>query len=244
MLSSILSDGSLNIAPRRAGPSAAMEASLPAKRADARRETHPVEERRRQILDAAAAVFARRGYHRARTREIADEAGVSEGTVYNYFKSKEDLLISLVGRVALVSLPQVSAFERGEGLRSVLTALLTAWFENIDRNRDLLKAVVPEIISHRELREGYLRQVMLPTVSMFLPLLKQRIQKSELRAFDERVALAVLSTGALGALVVNEYLDLSVGKRLSRAELVEEVVDIFLNGIQRRDGDPQLSPAP
>ena len=44
-------------------------------------------ERPAQILDAAERVFNRRGYDRATTREIAAEAGVSEGTLYNYFPS-------------------------------------------------------------------------------------------------------------------------------------------------------------
>ncbi len=212
-----------------------MEAAVTVSRADARRDAGLVEERRRQILDAAAVVFARRGYHRARTKEIAAEAGVAEGTIYKYFKSKEALLISLAGRVAVVSLPRVTTFDHGGGLRAVLTSLLSAWIENLDRNRDLLKAVAPEIITHKELREGYLQQVILPTVSMFVPLLQQRLQKPELRSFDMRVALAMFGTGALGALVANEYLDLPIGRRLSRKELVEEVLNLCLNGIQRRD---------
>ena len=51
--------------------------------------------RQAQILDAAAQVFSRQGYERATTREIADIADVSEGTLYNYFNSKRDLLIGV-----------------------------------------------------------------------------------------------------------------------------------------------------
>ena len=49
------------------------------------------EERRSQILDAALVVFAQKGLHDTRVSEIAAQAGVSQGTVYWYFKSKEDL---------------------------------------------------------------------------------------------------------------------------------------------------------
>ncbi len=202
----------------------------------ARRETVPGEERRRQILDAAANVFAKQGYQRARTSEIAQRAGVAEGTIYKHFKSKEDLLLSLVGRVAIVSLPQVTAFDEAGDLGSTLTALLAAWLDNLDRNRELLKAVAPEIITHKRLREGYLQQFLLPTVGLFLPLLQQRLQTAKLRPFDLRVALAVFSTGALGALVVNEYLDVPLGRRLARQELIEEVVGLLLNGILASDG--------
>lgn len=47
------------------------------------------------ILEAAVKTFARAGYHRTRVADIAREAGVADGTVYIYFKSKEDILVSL-----------------------------------------------------------------------------------------------------------------------------------------------------
>jgi AcrR family transcriptional regulator len=60
--------------------------------------------RRQQILDGAAGVFAEKGFARATTKEIAQSADVSEGTIYNYFDSKADLLIGLMGRVAHMQL--------------------------------------------------------------------------------------------------------------------------------------------
>lgn len=51
--------------------------------------------KRQRILDAAQVVFARRGFFAARVSEIAKEAGVADGTIYLYFKSKDDVLISL-----------------------------------------------------------------------------------------------------------------------------------------------------
>jgi len=52
-------------------------------------------DKRRIILEAALKTFVKRGYSETRVSEIAAEAGVAEGTLYNYFKSKEDLLLAL-----------------------------------------------------------------------------------------------------------------------------------------------------
>lgn len=52
-------------------------------------------DKRRRIIDAAVKVFAERGFYHARVSEVAAEAGVAGGTIYNYFKNKDDLLISL-----------------------------------------------------------------------------------------------------------------------------------------------------
>ncbi|MDM8517399.1 TetR/AcrR family transcriptional regulator [Desulfobacterales bacterium HSG16] len=55
--------------------------------------------RRKTILNIAESLFAKQGYHRTGMEEIADMAEVSVGTVYFYFKNKEDILINLIGDV-------------------------------------------------------------------------------------------------------------------------------------------------
>src|SRR5262245_25560993 len=52
-------------------------------------------DKRLRILDAAVRIFARKGFFGAKVSEIASEAGVADGTIYLYFKNKDDLLISL-----------------------------------------------------------------------------------------------------------------------------------------------------
>ena len=51
------------------------------------------EKKRQGIMEAAITVFSRTGYHRAKIKDIADEAGVGKGTVYEYFETKEDLFL-------------------------------------------------------------------------------------------------------------------------------------------------------
>src|SRR5919107_3191422 len=58
-----------------------------------------VRARREQILEAATRVFAEKGFRRATTRDVARTAGVSEGTIYNYFKNKDALLMAILDRL-------------------------------------------------------------------------------------------------------------------------------------------------
>src|SRR5215510_15771340 len=55
--------------------------------------------RRTQILDAATRVFASKGFNRATIRDVAQDAGVADGTIYNYFSNKTDLLFGLLDRL-------------------------------------------------------------------------------------------------------------------------------------------------
>jgi AcrR family transcriptional regulator len=55
--------------------------------------------RREQILEAAVKVFAEKGFRAAKMQEVANAAGVANGTVYNYFRSKDEVLLALLERL-------------------------------------------------------------------------------------------------------------------------------------------------
>src|SRR5512134_1935989 len=59
------------------------------------------DDKRQRILQAAVKVFARKGYHGAKVAEIARRANVADGTIYLYFRNKEDILVSLFDEVML-----------------------------------------------------------------------------------------------------------------------------------------------
>jgi AcrR family transcriptional regulator len=83
-------------------------------------------ERRDRIVDAARRVILTKGLVRATTREIAAAAGVSEGTLYNYFASKEEMFLVALGQLPadfiakVISLPQRAG---SESVRALLTDL-------------------------------------------------------------------------------------------------------------------------
>jgi AcrR family transcriptional regulator len=103
-------------------------------------------DKRRQILRAAIAVFARSGYHRSRVSDVAKEAGVAYGLVYHYFGSKEDLLETIFRRTwarmleAVESLEQPGATAR-EQIAGVARIVLGAW----ETDPDLVRVLVREV---------------------------------------------------------------------------------------------------
>jgi AcrR family transcriptional regulator len=112
---------------------------------DGGRRTRRIEQRRQQIIEAAARVFARKGYERATTREIAQEADVSEGTIYNYFSSKQQLLLELADLVqeefsAIVPEPQTVVDMRSAVVQAV-ERVLAVIAENAVVIRGLLTAM-------------------------------------------------------------------------------------------------------
>ncbi len=111
------------------------------------------EERRKQILDAAVRVFARRGYHGSRVGDIAEEAGVAHGLLYHYFASKEEVLQTvfrenwgeLIERFRAVEAADEPAHEKLEGIAKIL---LRTW----RNDPDLVTVMVREVARSQQLQ--------------------------------------------------------------------------------------------
>ena len=106
----------------------------------------PGPDKRRAILDAAIAVFARQGFHSARVSDVAAEAGVAYGLVYHYFNSKDQMLNELFSeRWAL--LVEASQEIRAGGLppRDKLAGVANFIIESYRHEPELMKVIIVEV---------------------------------------------------------------------------------------------------
>src|ERR671925_590929 len=107
------------------------------------------DDKRQRILQAAVKVFARRGYHGARVSDIARGAEVADGTIYLYFRNKEDILVSLFNEVMSDHLERARAeLATVAGAPARLRAIAAHHLGALGGNRDL--AVVFQV----ELRQS------------------------------------------------------------------------------------------
>jgi AcrR family transcriptional regulator len=102
------------------------------------------EVRRRQILDAAGIVFARRGFPATRISDVAEQAGIAQGTIYRFFESKDDLALAIFeaggdsGRRALERILQTGRDGEPE---SMLREYIHWYAQFLARQRDLVVAL-------------------------------------------------------------------------------------------------------
>ena len=113
-----------------------------------------VEEKRRQILDAAVRVFAHKGFHTSRVGDIAEEAGVAHGLLYHYFESKDQLLEAVFHENWTVLLDRIRSVEEtdepaAEQLRHVALIILRTW----RHEPDVVRVVVREIARSPEVQQ-------------------------------------------------------------------------------------------
>jgi AcrR family transcriptional regulator len=111
------------------------------------------EDRRRQLLDAATAVFAQKGYRNAGVGDIIARAGVARGTFYLYFTSKEEIFLAIVedfhGRVtrALEAVDAVATDTSGAGAHAALQASFRSWLGFFAAHRDATRVILREASS-------------------------------------------------------------------------------------------------
>ena len=182
-----------------------------------------------QIIDAAIRVFARTGYYNSRVSDIAREAGIASGTIYLYFKTKDEILVTLFREkmaqwvdsvrreIALVSDPVAQ-----------LRRLVALHFSVLESNPDLAEVV------QVELRQGhkFFRGASAHEVSAYFALiggvLEAGMASGQIRR-DVPVKLATkMLFGAMDQIATSWVL----GKRAYRlSDAAESVATIFLKGV-------------
>jgi TetR/AcrR family fatty acid metabolism transcriptional regulator len=193
------------------------------------------QEREGRILDAAAAVFARKGFHQATIRDIAELADVADGTIYNYFDNKFDLLIGIMTHVAeLGRLPG----ELTQGLEGDVRDFFVAAFhhrmERIEQGEEWLKAVLPQVFVNPDLRQRFYEQYVQRIAELLEQYVETQIQRGQLRPVDASLTTRLLQGMFVGILIMRILGDETVRSRWG--EVPELLATIFFDGLSMSGG--------
>ncbi len=155
--------------------------------------------RRTQILDAAAQVFAEKGFARATTKEIAAAADVSEGTIYNYFASKDELLLGLMSHMTDSAQFDTALLQSLDSdPRDFVSALLRFRYDLNCQNRPVIQTMLAEILINPELAARYRERILLPLLTLVEQHIQARIAAGHIRPIDPHAFSWCMSTVFLG----------------------------------------------
>ncbi|MEO8394996.1 MAG: TetR/AcrR family transcriptional regulator [Chloroflexota bacterium] len=188
--------------------------------------------RKNQILDAATVVFAEKGFHPTTTKDIAKRAGISEGTIYNYFDSKTALLLAIFERMkATVIAENMPPMPEELDLRTFLqTALYHPLMALKQDNFALFRIVVSEMMVNEELRTLYYQQILEPTLSLGEGYLGKQMAK---RGHDP-VSIS-LSLRAISGMVLGLMMEHILGDPILEAQwerLPDFLTELLLKGLE------------
>lgn len=199
--------------------------------ADSRRESGPGP-KRDAILRAAIDVFAERGYFNAQVADVARAAGIAAGTVYLYFKSKDDLLVSIFERSMRESLAAGRAAVADlADPRERLRRLARGHLARLGGDRNL--AIVFQV----ELRQStkFMERFSTSHLRDYLGLIREAIADGQragmFRDDIKATSAAKMLFGALDEMATNWILS---RRRYSLESDADAVVDLFINGAHAR----------
>lgn len=186
--------------------------------------------RRTQILDAAATVFAARGFHAATIKRIALTAGVADGTIYIYFPNKTALLLGLLDRLNETDQRQTDlAGGLEQEPRAFFVAYLRKRLELLRSNIHVMQAVLPEVLANAELRTLYMQQVIEPTLAIGEGYYGSCVAAGALRSHDLPLMVRTIAGTVLGLVIFAMLGDTETQKRWD--ELPEVVAGLLFDGM-------------
>jgi TetR/AcrR family transcriptional regulator, fatty acid metabolism regulator protein len=193
-------------------------------------------DKRERILEGALKAFARNGFYNTKVSEIASEAGVADGTIYLYFKNKDDLLISLFeDRMEWVidRLESELAAVKG-GVLDQLQAFVTLHFSLAVENRDLAEFITVELRQSAK----FVKEYKNPKFADYLRILQRLIEQGqEQGVFRPDVDSRLVSRAIFGAL--DEVLLQLTLSRSAPSDVVSEskqIAQILIDGLIVREG--------
>jgi TetR/AcrR family fatty acid metabolism transcriptional regulator len=191
----------------------------------------PVIDKRDAILRAATHVFAQRGYFNAQVADVARAAGVAAGTVYLYFRSKDDLLVSIFERTMREAIDEGRrAIEGVADPLERLHRIARLHLERVGRDRDL--AIVFQV----ELRQStkFMERFSATQLREYLGIIRRAITDGQaagrIRPGISPTLAAKVLFGALDEMATNWILS---RRRYSLAGEADAIVDLFVNGVAR-----------
>ena len=195
------------------------------------RRQRRIRRRRRRILEAAATVFAQNGYATTTTKAIAEAADMAEGTLYNYFDSKREILLAVARETET---PMELAVLEVEGLEE--RAAMVAMFEIAYAVTESQLPFYRTLLSEAWVDDGILQDFVITRLGRVQERLQQyfaaHVATGAFRPVDPTLS-ARLAIGLFGALILPVFRGLEpFPSPEERQALSEAVVDLILDGIR------------
>ncbi len=186
-------------------------------------------EKYHNILDSAGAVFAKYGFYRATISQIASRAGVADGTLYLYFKNKDDILYQYISyKTGVVFEKMNDAVDAGKSAEEKLRNLIRCHLQQFQSDRNMA------VIFQSEAR--YLRDIQsqIKDISkMYLDLLSDIIEQGQIEgSIRQDLFVGLVKRFILGAVegVISTWV--SAGGRYDLVAMADPLVDLYLNGVR------------
>lgn len=190
--------------------------------------------RPQELRDAALALFVEQGFAATRIEDIAARAGVSKGTLYLYYASKEELFKAVVREhfSATISDGAVMLAQHQGTMAELLGYMMNRWWEKVGQGvaGGLTKVVMAEGRSLPELAQFYMDEVIEPTHRLLGSLIERGVASGEFRPMPITESVHVL-IGPLLHMMLSEHSFGVCGDGINAPAVLKTQMDLMLRGM-------------
>ena len=198
-------------------------------------------EKEQKILEAAIDVFSERGFSGATTSEIAKRAGIAEGTIFRYFKTKKDILrgiliqmLNLAGEPIIIEgVRKILLNAENKDLREVLKAFICDRLEVLESVFPMIKVIITEALYHDDIREAFFQNIISKVFEVFTLFHRQMLERGLIR---ENINALTMTRGIIGNVILLVFYRQLFADKFNRQDMDKEldaVIDIIMYGIAK-----------
>lgn len=170
-------------------------------------------DKQKQILAAATEMFAEKGFAGTSTSEIAKKAGVAEGTIFRHYKTKKELLLSIVTPMMVKMIAPFVIKDLNkvlnhdyEHFEDFIRAMIDNRAKFLEKNKPIIQVFIQEIPFHTELREQFIEHVGLKVMARFVQMIEYYQSKGQICDMPASSVIRLVGSTIIGYFVTKELL--------------------------------------
>jgi len=192
-------------------------------------------DKKKTILTSAIKIIGDKGYQNATIAEIAKDAGIGDATIYEYFKNKEDLLLSIPVEVTKELIPQINEHMMGiKGALNKLRKFIWWWLNYIEKNPGYGSIVLLELKTSKTYVSNEAYQAARNFYQIILDIIKEGQEEETIKKEINPYLARSLCVGAMEHIIIRWLLK---DKKYSLIQYADELADLLINSLRKTDFD-------
>ena len=203
----------------------------------------PDPNKKQHIINTAAQIFAQRGYAGTRILEIAEAAGIGKGTVYEYFRSKDDLFFAVFQFIIQEPATQLQGMLGAEGgsaakrIEMIADAVIQSWLPRLDQYSLVMEFwSAATTLPSRERFKSAFRRAYADMRDLSADLIRQGVAGGEFNKHTESDKIAMAMVGAMDFLLLQAWLD----PGFDAGDVLHSFLKVMFKGLQPPKDEEKL----
>ncbi|MGB6380799.1 MAG: TetR/AcrR family transcriptional regulator [Syntrophobacteria bacterium] len=202
-----------------------------------KRKRMKADERRQEIIRAAMEVFARNGFGGSTTREIAENAGISEATIYSHFRNKEDLYTAIIDEKLQESEPLYYPLDaiRNRDDQRVFTTIVSNYLDRHGEDTTFLRLLLFSALEGHELASMFVAGPVRKFFEFLADYIRERIDEGAFKPVNPEITSRCLLGMVHYFVLLREILGDDTLNPIDPTAAIETIVNIFCEGVLADD---------